>query len=181
VAVGDVESALSRLQAELPGFKDIPRERRTDADRERIVEVEQRIGMLRVNRTILDHLPDLSADKKWLGDLQGWRAELCTRLLEFPRVVRDKTELGRRTAIIYSLKTIEFGPSVEMAEGFAVKFLPLGQMMRDSGYEEIPPPASFGPNAVATMPFFGTEREVENGSGRLKNAVPTPNCRLMRY
>jgi hypothetical protein len=105
-------------------------------------------------------LGDVETDTRWRAELTAWRQALCDELMTIKSPVRDAVTMGRRTNLTLSIKVIDFGLDKALSDsGYALTNLRLGELMRESGYEVTG--ADPNTNAVGTLPWYGSLREVE--------------------
>jgi hypothetical protein len=102
--------------------------------------------------------PKLAQALKWLHDAGYWRKQSCDKLFDVPSPIRTAAARAAHRTLTLSIQVLDRGPGVLADTGCALETLHLGQLMRESGYEQKvrPPSGEIG----LRLPWFGSIPEV---------------------
>ena len=155
----DVLAVLAALRAERDSMLnplDIPGSwtpRQKEAYEYTRAVLRARISTIEMALPELDKVnPKIAAEQDWLAKLHGWRRPLADEFLALPK--RDVRQDNYRL----SITCIDRGVQYIVGSGYGLETLRLGELMRQSGYQELPP----DPGRVwGTLPWFGSIPECE--------------------
>jgi hypothetical protein len=109
--------------------------------------------------------PKIEADEVYLADLKRWRQTIAGELLEIRSPIRDAATKALSENLTLSIRVIDHGPSVLWKHGRMIRTLRVGELMRASGYRELPPEAHTN-QACGELEWYGSIGQVEE---RLKD------------
>ena len=176
-SVESVLESLKRQLAALPNQEDVPLTYKAQA--EHAAKQSSLTGRIRTIQSATAALaecnPTITFLTEWRSQLLEWREALTAAQPEAlsPEALAERKVANRIVGFIdrvdvpkgatysqvLSIKVIEIGPVVLQDTGVMLETLPLGRMMRESGYTEsvTPPPGEVG----MRLPWYGSLREVD--------------------